>query len=146
MKESDKNKKEMAVLEDSQQQIAFEVEDYLKKNYLLRYNMMTRIFKEYNLNFNDRSIHSHNVMFSSYPGAMTDGIPVLSMTLLASKSPPTHVAAVLNPPPIPPIERRSAVEPRTRPAFFSKAEGLYSFSASAFMCLSTGELPTSFEI
>ena len=42
MKESDKNKKEMAVLEDSQQQIAFEVEDYLKKNYLLRYNMMTR--------------------------------------------------------------------------------------------------------
>ena len=43
MKESDKNKKEMAVLEDSQQQIAFEVEDYLKKNYLLRYNMMTRM-------------------------------------------------------------------------------------------------------
>ena len=34
------------------------------------YNMMTRIFKEYNLNFNDRSINAHNVMFSSYPGSI----------------------------------------------------------------------------
>ena len=34
------------------------------------YNMMTRIFKEYNLNFKDRSINSHNVMFSSYPGSI----------------------------------------------------------------------------
>ena len=39
-------------------------------NSWFNYNMMTRIFKEYNLNFNDRSIHSHNVMFSSYPGAI----------------------------------------------------------------------------
>ena len=34
------------------------------------YNMMTRIFKEYNFNFNDRSINAHNVMFSSYPGCI----------------------------------------------------------------------------
>jgi hypothetical protein len=34
------------------------------------FNMMTRIFKEYNLNFNDRSINAHNVMFSSYPGSV----------------------------------------------------------------------------
>ena len=34
------------------------------------FNMMTRIFKEYNLNFNDRSINAHNVMFSSYPGSI----------------------------------------------------------------------------
>ena len=34
------------------------------------FNMMTRIFKEYNLNFNDRSIKAHNVMFSSYPGSI----------------------------------------------------------------------------
>ena len=34
------------------------------------YNMMTRIFKEYNFNFNDRSIKAHNVMFSSYPGSI----------------------------------------------------------------------------
>ena len=34
------------------------------------YNMMTRIFKEYNLNFNDRSVNAHNVMFSSYPGSI----------------------------------------------------------------------------
>ena len=33
-------------------------------------NMMTRIFKEYNLNFNDKSIKTHNVMFSSYPGSI----------------------------------------------------------------------------
>ena len=33
-------------------------------------NMMTRIFKEYNLNFNHHSIKTHNVMFSSYPGAI----------------------------------------------------------------------------
>ena len=33
-------------------------------------NMMTRIFKEYNLNFNDKSIKTHNVMFSSYPGSL----------------------------------------------------------------------------
>ena len=34
------------------------------------FNMMTRIFKEYNLNFNDRSVKAHNVMFSSYPGSI----------------------------------------------------------------------------
>jgi len=34
------------------------------------FNMMTRIFKEYNLNFNDRSVRAHNVMFSSYPGSI----------------------------------------------------------------------------
>ena len=34
------------------------------------FNMMSKIFKEYNLNFNDRSINSHNVMFSSYPGSI----------------------------------------------------------------------------
>ena len=33
-------------------------------------NMITRIFKEYNLNFNDPSIKTHNVMFSSYPGSI----------------------------------------------------------------------------
>lgn len=33
-------------------------------------NMMTRIFKEYNLNFNDKSVKTHNVMFSSYPGSL----------------------------------------------------------------------------
>ena len=33
-------------------------------------NMMTRIFKEYNFNFNDKSIKTHNVMFSSYPGSL----------------------------------------------------------------------------
>ena len=33
-------------------------------------NMMTRIFKEYNFNFNHESIKTHNVMFSSYPGAI----------------------------------------------------------------------------
>ena len=33
-------------------------------------NMMSKVFKEYNLNFNDRSINSHNVMFSSYPGSI----------------------------------------------------------------------------
>ena len=31
---------------------------------------MSKIFKEYNLNFNDRSINAHNVMFSSYPGSI----------------------------------------------------------------------------
>ena len=34
------------------------------------FNMMSKIFKEYNLNFNDRSINAHNVMFSSYPGSI----------------------------------------------------------------------------
>ena len=34
------------------------------------FNMITRIFKEYNLNFNDRSVNAHNVMFSSYPGSI----------------------------------------------------------------------------
>ena len=34
------------------------------------YNMMTRIFKEYNLNFNSPSVKTHNVMFSSYPGSL----------------------------------------------------------------------------
>ena len=33
-------------------------------------NMMTRIFKEYNFNFNDKSVKTHNVMFSSYPGSL----------------------------------------------------------------------------
>ena len=33
-------------------------------------NMMTRIFKEYNLNFNHESVKTHNVMFSSYPGSI----------------------------------------------------------------------------
>ena len=33
-------------------------------------NMMTRIFKEYNLNFNHDSVKTHNVMFSSYPGSI----------------------------------------------------------------------------
>ena len=33
-------------------------------------NMMTRIFKEYNLNFNHQSVKTHNVMFSSYPGSI----------------------------------------------------------------------------
>ena len=34
------------------------------------FNMMSKIFKEYNLNYNDRSINAHNVMFSSYPGSI----------------------------------------------------------------------------
>ena len=34
------------------------------------YNMMTRIFKEYNLNFNSPSVKTHNVMFTSYPGSL----------------------------------------------------------------------------
>jgi hypothetical protein len=33
-------------------------------------NMMTKMFKEYNLNFNHDSIKTHNVMFSSYPGSI----------------------------------------------------------------------------
>ena len=33
-------------------------------------NMITRIFKEYNFNFNHESVKAHNVMFSSYPGAI----------------------------------------------------------------------------
>ena len=33
-------------------------------------NMMTRIFKEYNFNFNHQSVKTHNVMFSSYPGCL----------------------------------------------------------------------------
>ena len=34
------------------------------------FNMMTRIFKEYNFNFNHDSVKTHNIMFSSYPGCI----------------------------------------------------------------------------
>ena len=33
-------------------------------------NMITRIFKEYNFNYNHPSVKAHNVMFSSYPGSI----------------------------------------------------------------------------
>ena len=34
------------------------------------YCMMSKVFKEYNFNFNHESIKAHNVMFSSYPGSI----------------------------------------------------------------------------
>ena len=72
---------------------------------------------------------------SSHPGRTIEGMSerssCLSENLDNRKSPPTHVAAVFQPPPAPPIHARSVTDPRIIPVFFSHSDGLYLFSASA---------------
>ena len=43
---------------------------YFGHNSWYYYTMMSKMFKEYNLNFNHPSIKAKNVMFSSYPGSL----------------------------------------------------------------------------